>query len=264
MTEASVLTEVIGATLRITLNRPDKRNPLDPDTRDLFGKAVLQARDDDAIRAVVITGAGGCFSAGGDIAAMSAERRPAFASRARIKRMHHWMAEFINLEKPVIAAVDGYAFGAGFNLALAADFVLGTPTTRFCSVFPRIGLVPDLAGMFLLPRVVGLMRAKEIAFTTRVIEPQEALRLGILYAVHPSEQVQDEALALAANFHNAPPDAIGITKVIMNQSFNLDQRALMELESAAQGMAMESEYYADAARRFLHKEPPRFTWGKKK
>ncbi|TXI80179.1 MAG: enoyl-CoA hydratase/isomerase family protein, partial [Cupriavidus sp.] len=141
-----VLRERRGATLLITLNRPERRNAFDLEVRQSLAEAVLQARDDDTVKAVVITGAQGVFCAGGDLKSLSEAKRPVYKDRDRIRRLHTWFHELVNLEKPVIAAVDGPAFGAGFNLALACDFILGTPGARFCAVFGRIGLVPDLGG----------------------------------------------------------------------------------------------------------------------
>lgn len=172
--DAPLLQARHGATLLLTLNRPAQRNALDIDMREALAAAVAEARDDETIKAVVLTGAGGAFCAGGDLKSLTSEARPPIADRERIRRLHRWFRELVNLEKPVIAAVPGPAFGAGFNLALAADFLLGTPGTRFCSVFARLGVVPDLGGMFLLPRIVGLQREKEIAFSGRGIGAEEA------------------------------------------------------------------------------------------
>ena len=258
----SVLTARHGATLLVTLNRPEQRNALDLDMRQALGEAVFAARDDASIKAVVITGAGGAFCSGGDLKSLSEEQRPVFADRERIRRLHRWFRELVNLEKPVIAAVDGVAFGAGFNLALACDFILGTPATRFCSVFARIGLVPDLGGFFLLPRIVGLQRAKELVFSARELDAEEALRWGILHAIHPAERLQDEALALAASFEQAPTEAIGIAKNVLNRSFNLDQDTLSELEASAQALALHTDYHRDAAARFINKQPLAFRWKK--
>jgi 2-(1,2-epoxy-1,2-dihydrophenyl)acetyl-CoA isomerase len=162
-----VLRERHGATLVIRINRPDRRNAFDLEVREGIAQAVYEARDDDSVRAVIITGVDGIFCAGGDLKSLSEAKRPVFKDRDRIRRLHTWFRELVNLEKPVIAAVDGPAFGAGFNLALACDFVLATPRARFCAVFGRIGLVPDLGGFFLLPRIVGLQRAKDLVFSAR-------------------------------------------------------------------------------------------------
>ena len=171
-----VLTERHGATLLIRINRPERRNAFDLEVRAGLAQAIFQAKDDDSVRAVVITGTDGVFCAGGDLKALSEAKRPVFKDRDRIRRLHTWFRELIHLEKPVIAAVDGPAFGAGFNLALACDFVLATPRARFCAVFGRIGLVPDLGGFFLLPRIVGLQRAKDLVFSAREMDGDEAKR----------------------------------------------------------------------------------------
>lgn len=260
MSEPSVLVEMRDGTALVTLNRPARRNALDLAMRDGLAAAVDRVRDDDAIKAIVITGASGTFCAGGDLKALRERDRNPSAGRDRIRRLHRWFHELVNLEKPVVAAVDGAAYGAGFNLALAADFILCSPQARFCQVFGRVGLVPDLGGFFLLPRIVGLQRAKELVFSAREIGPEEALSLGIVYAIRPAETLTNEALALAERFHQAPTGAIGMAKNILNQSFHLDQRALAELEAYAQAVALSSDYAEAAMARFLAKAPPLFDW----
>lgn len=253
-----VLRERHGATLIIRINRPERRNAFDLEVRQGIADAVFAARDDDAVRAVVITGADGVFCAGGDLKSLSEAKRPVFKDRERIRRLHPWFRELVNLEKPVIAAVDGPAFGAGFNLALAADFIIGTPRTRFCAVFGRIGLVPDLGGFFLLPRVVGLQRAKDLVFSAREVGAEEAERLGIMIRTVPPEQLMAEALALAERYHHASTEALGIAKNILNRSFNLDQDTLAELESSAQALALHTAYHDEAVANFLAKRPLAF------
>jgi 2-(1,2-epoxy-1,2-dihydrophenyl)acetyl-CoA isomerase len=253
-----VLRERYGATLVIRLNRPDRRNAFDLEMRQGIADAVIEARDDDSVRAVVITGTDGVFCAGGDLKSLSEQKRPVFKDRDRIRRLHLWFRELVNLEKPVIAAVDGPAFGAGFNLALACDFIIGTPRTRFCAVLARIGLVPDLGGFFLLPRIVGLQRAKDLVFSAREVEAQEALNLGILFRIVESDQLMSDALALAERYHHASTEGLGIAKNILNRSFNLDQDTLAELESSAQALAMHTSYHDEAVANFLNKQPLRF------
>lgn len=253
-----VLRERHGATFVIRLNRPERRNAFDLEVRQGLAEAVYEARDDDSIRAVVITGAEGIFCAGGDLKSLSEGKRPIFRDRERIRRLHIWFRELVNLEKPVIAAVDGPAFGAGFNLALACDFILGTPRTRFCAVFGRIGLVPDLGGFFLLPRIVGLQRAKDIVFSAREVGAEEAQRLGILYDIVPPEQLMVQALAMAERYHHASTDALGMAKNVLNRAFNLDQDTLAELEANAQAVAIHSDYHDQAVANFLNKRPLAF------
>jgi 2-(1,2-epoxy-1,2-dihydrophenyl)acetyl-CoA isomerase len=260
MTEPAVLVEMHGATALITLNRPQRRNALDTEMRDGMRRAVEQVRDDAAVRAVVLYGAGGAFCAGGDLRAMAADKPPAAANRERIRALHLWFRDLVNLEKPVVAAVDGPAFGAGFNLALAADFILCSREASFCAAFAKVGLVPDLAGLYLLPRILGLQRAKEIVFSARTIDAAEAMRLGIAYAVRPAAGLVEDAIGLAARFHAASPEALAMAKAILNQSFHLDQHAMAELEAFAQAVCMDSAYHRTAIARFLAKEPLRFDW----
>ena len=249
-----------GGTLLVTLNRPEKRNAFDIDMRAAIAEAIFTARDTREVKAMVLTGSGGYFCAGGDLKSLRGEERSIHADRDRIRRLHPWFRELVNLEKPVIAAVEGPAFGAGFNLALACDFILGTPDAHFCAVFARIGLVPDLGGFYLLPRIVGLQRAKELVFSAREVGAEEAQRLGILYAIHPADALLAEALALAARFEHASTEALGMAKNILNRSFNLDQDTLAELESFAQPLARHTDYHKDAVTRFLGKKPLAFRW----
>lgn len=256
-----ILRERHGATMLIRINRPERRNAFDLEVREGLAEAIFEARDDDSVRAVVIAGTAGVFCAGGDLKSLSEAKRPVFKDRDRIRRLHLWFRELVNLEKPVIAAVDGPAFGAGFNLALACDFVLATPKARFCAVFGRIGLVPDLGGFFLLPRIVGLQRAKDLVFSAREVGVEEAQALGIVMQIVPADQLEQQALALASRYHNASTDALGIAKNILNRSFNLDQDTLAELESNAQALALHTAYHDEAVSNFLQKRPLKFKGG---
>ena len=256
-----------GSTAVLTMNRPEARNALDQSMREEFTRLVPQIRDDRAIKAVVLTGAGGHFCAGGDIKSMQATvagKQDVFDSRNRMLGLHRWFDELLDLEKPVITAVQGSAFGAGLSLALAGDFVLAAPSAKFCCVFAKIGFVPDLGAMHLLPRLVGLQTAKELAFTARTVDAAEAKQLGMVYdIVDDAAALTEAARALAQRFGQASTAAIGMAKTIMNQSFDSDARTIAELESYAQAMCRGSAYHQDAVQRFKAKEPLRFDWDKK-
>ncbi len=254
-----------GSTAVLTMNRPAARNALDIELRNAFAGTIPKVRDDDSIRAVVITGAGGHFCAGGDIRAMSSGSNDIFEGRTRITSMQRWFDEIIDLEKPVIAAVEGVAFGAGLSMALAADFVLASPQATFCAVFARIGYVPDMGGMYLLPRAVGLSRAKELAFSARVVKADEAANIGIVHrVVEQGSPVLDEAIKLAANFEHAPMGAIGIVKNVMNHAFESDRRTVYAQEAMAQALCRESAFHQQAKERFLTKQPPLYQWPEEK
>jgi len=255
-----------GATAVLTMNRPAARNALDLELRSAFAELLPRVRDDDAVRAVVLTGAGGHFCAGGDIRAMGGGQggTDVFEGRNRILAMQRWFDELVDLEKPVVAAVDGVAYGAGLSLALAADFVLASPRASFCAVFARIGYVPDMGGMYLLPRAVGLSRAKELAFSARVVDAREAQALGIAQRVVEGGTVLDAALELATRFEHAPAGALGIVKSVMNRAFESDRRTVYLQEAMAQSLCRESAFHQEAARRFLDKQPPLYQWPQEK
>jgi 2-(1,2-epoxy-1,2-dihydrophenyl)acetyl-CoA isomerase len=259
MNEAIVL-DRHGSTAVLRLNRPERRNAFDLEMRQALADAVAEVRDDAGVRVVVLTGTGGAFCAGGDLKALSDQKRTIAADRDRIRRLHLWFRELVSLEKPVIAAVDGPAYGAGFNLALACDFIVATPQARFCAVFGRIGLVPDLGGFFLLPRIVGLQRAKELVFSAREVDVQEARALGIVAEVVPTDGLMARAMEIARRFEAASPEAIGMAKGILNRSFNLDYDTLAELEAYSQAMAIQSDYHREAVSAFLGKRPLKFRW----
>ena len=244
----------------ITFTRPRVRHALDITMRNEIAALLPAICDDESLRALVIIGSGGAFCAGGDLKSLSSEERTIEASRERITRLHTWFAELSNLELPVIAAVDGPAYGAGMNLALCADFVLASKRARFCAVFGRIGLVPDLGGFFLLPRIVGLQRAKELVLTARSVGAEEAKDLGFVLEIHEPEELMEAAIRMAKRFGKSSRVATGQAKAILNQSFHTDQRALADMEAWAQAVCLGSEYHKAAVRRFLDKQPLEFDW----
>lgn len=244
----------------LTLARPERRNAIDMVMREELRAAISVVSRDDAVRACVLSGDGGSFCAGGDIAAMR-DRQPGIeAARARMRDIEETVLAFHTLEKPLVAAVDGPAYGAGFGLAMAADFVLATPRAAFCASFGRIGLSPDFGLHFALPRLVGLARAKEIVFSARDIGAAEALDLGLVYRIVPEDALAAEAEALARRFLAASPTALALSKRLLNQSHSLDIRQVVEAETASQAICLDSAYHAEAARRFLAREPALLQW----
>ncbi|MGH8815989.1 enoyl-CoA hydratase/isomerase family protein [Achromobacter pestifer] len=250
-----------GATAVLSMDRPSQRNALTMEMREAFDRALREVRDDDTIKAVVLTGSGGHFCAGGDIKSLSqahAEGRGAFEGRDRIRHIQRWFDMLVDLEKPVICAVDGAAFGAGLSLALCTDYVIAERSATFCAVFARIGYVPDLLGMYLLPRAVGLPRAKELVFTARVCDADEALRLGMVQEV--SDNALNRAIEMAARFHAAPTQALGLAKTVMNRSFESTREAVYAQEAMAQALCRDSAFHREAARRFMDKQPALYQW----
>lgn len=261
----TLILDISGGIATITLNRPDARNALSDDLRrDLDGAlAAVKAGIGKDISAVILAGAGRAFCAGGDINTLKElSGGPAAEMRRRLRDSQARVNQIINLEVPTIALVDGAAAGAGFSLALACDFVLATPRARFVMSFGRIGLVPDWGALYLLPRIVGLQRAKELVFSARIVEPQEAQEMGIVYDIVVEDGAMDAARAFAARFADASTLAIGLAKNMLNRSFESDLHSLLDMEAAAQAIANASDYHRDAAARFLDKQPALFDWEK--
>lgn len=254
MTDSAVLYETIGKTALITLNRPHKRNAFEAAINQALPAALMTARDDPAVRSIVLTGAGGTFCSGFDLGSLEEGEDGTFAGRKLVLGFHEWFAGLVDLQKPVIAAVDGAAVGAGFSLALAADFMFMTPRVRLLPTFLSLGLVPDLSMLYVLPRLVGLAKAKELIFCARAVDAQQALALGLAQVVVAPEQLLDSALQFARQFDDAPPDALGLAKTLLNRSFETDRQAMTQFEACAQSLCGASRYHAEAVRRFLGKE----------
>ncbi|SEA41921.1 Enoyl-CoA hydratase [Paraburkholderia sartisoli] len=256
MSDSKILFEKDGKTAVIILNRPQRRNALDEESRQLLAAAIETAREDASIASVVLTGAGGHFCSGADLGDDGKEGEIPLLVRDALLDAHRWHAELMDLEKPVISAIDGFAVGAGLSLALGADFIVASDRARLASNFPRIGFAPDLGLMYILPRLVGLVRAREIVFSARDILADEALSIGLVQAVVPAERLRETAVDYARRFDDAPTHVLGMAKGILNHTFETDRHAMAQLETAVQGICAASSYNAEAIRRFFAKEPP--------
>lgn len=248
----------------ITLNRPEARNALSEEMRDDLDWIIadIKANLGGAVKAVLITGAGHSFCAGGDVKAMnSPSRQDVIAGRARMRRSQQRLFELLHMEAPVIAAVNGHAAGAGFGLALMADFIFAGPSTRFTCSFGRIGLMPDWGLIYTLPRAVGMQKAKDIVFTGRRVRPEEAQELGFVHTiVEKDEDLVSAASAFARRFCNASTSAIGTAKTLMSKTFESDHRTMLEFEAFGQAQLYTTTFHQDAVRRFGAKEPALFDW----
>jgi len=256
--ESTLLVEMADGVATLTLNRPRQKNALDVSMRDALREAVQQVRADRAVRAVVLRGAGADFCSGGDIRSMNVTE--AEVGRNRVDDLHGWIGMLADLDRPVVAAVDGVAYGAGFSLALLADFIVASPRARFCMPFMKVGLVPDCGALYTLPRVVGMARARDLVFSAREIGAEEARQIGAVFEIVPEEKLHARANELARGLASASPVAFGMAKRALNQSLGSDVRAMLEMESLGQGIAFTTGYHREAVRRFIAKEPPLFRW----
>lgn len=243
----------------LTLDYPRRKNALNATMRREIGEVVHRLRQDASVRVLILTGAGNDFCSGGDISAMQGEIT-AEQGRQRLAAVHGWLEDLIQLDRPVIAAVDGAAYGAGFSLALTADIVLATPRARFALPFLRLGLIPDCGVFYTLPRMIGLQRAKALMFSMRELDAEAAREHGIVMGIVPPDALAARARALAETFVQGSPVALALTKQALNASLNRDLHAMLAMEADGQGIAFATEYRKEAATRFLEKQPPRYRW----
>lgn len=249
----------------VELCDPKRRNAMSDDIKSGLAAAVDYIANTPDIRAVTITGSDGVFCAGGDLKAMFVEHQAgnlkgAEDVRPRMQSLHSWMRKLRDLPVPVIAAVNGPAYGAGLGLALTADIILASSRATFNASFCKLGAVPDGNLFYSLPRMVGLQRAKEMFYTGRTVKAEEAQRIGIAMEVLPPKDLLPRAREMARMMCDASPTAFAMTKSISNRSMELDSEALLMLEAQAQSICLTSDYMRDALDRFTRKEPPKFAF----
>jgi 2-(1,2-epoxy-1,2-dihydrophenyl)acetyl-CoA isomerase len=173
--------------------------------------------------------------------------------------MNRVILELVNFRAPTLARVDGFAVGAGCNLALACDLIIASDRARFGQVFSKIGLVPDGGGSYLLPRLVGLAKAKELVFTAEVIDAAEAFRIGLVNRVVPAGELARTVGELAGRIAAGPPKVLALAKRLLNRSASLDLAGALDLEAFSQAIAIESEDHQEGLRAFFEKRAPKFT-----
>jgi 2-(1,2-epoxy-1,2-dihydrophenyl)acetyl-CoA isomerase len=258
MGDASLILERAGAIATLTLNRPEARNALDAVMRQELAAALDELERDPAVRVLVLTGAGGHFCAGGDVKSMRERRYTAAEGRARVEVLNRLILRLVDFPRPTIASVDGFAVGAGCNLALACDLIVASDRAKFGQVFARIGLVPDGGGTWLLSRLVGLARAKELIFTADIVEAGEAARLGLVNRVVPAAALAEETRRLAERIAAGPPLALRLAKRLVNRAAASDLPDALDAEAAAQAITVTSEDHQEGLQAFFEKRAPRF------
>ncbi|MDQ1708146.1 MAG: hypothetical protein QOJ88_1357 [Pyrinomonadaceae bacterium] len=245
----------------ITLNRPEKLNALAGHMRRDLAEALETAGSERNVHVVVITGAGRAFCAGGDVAAMAQliEQRDAEEFSRLLGSARRVITAIRQMTKPVVASINGPAFGAGFNLALACDLRIASTNASFSQSFAKVGLHPDWGGTYFLPRLVTPNKACEMFFLGDAMDAAEALRLGVVnYVVEPAE-LETETRKLAERLRAAPALALGAAKqaVYMSQAAELEE--MLRYETEAQMRCFESQDCAEGLRSFLEKREPKFT-----
>ncbi len=244
-----------GAVATIRLNRPERKNATTPELWRLLAEYTAEVREDGAVRAVILTGAGTAFCAGADTGASFPKTQA--EARARMARAHGVVLSLYNMEKPVIAAVRGPAVGSGFSLALACDFLVASETARFSYAFSRIGLVGDCGALFLLAQRLDQQAAKYLAYTSKIIDAAEAKEMGVSFRTVADAELNATAEALAAELGAGPTYAIGVTKRLMQKNWATLEDFLPN-ETLAIPLMNATQDAAEGIQAIREKRPPRF------
>jgi enoyl-CoA hydratase/carnithine racemase len=256
MTYKCLLYDVKDRIATLTLNRPERLNALGDTLREDLYDAVMKSAADPNVGALVITGAGRGFCSGGDVKSMSERNQSGQVSELEEKlapKRDRVVLAMRDCPKPVIAAVNGAAAGAGMNLALACDMRIASSAAKFSQAFVKRGLHPDWGGSWFLPRVVGTAKACELIFTGDTIDAPEALRLGIVSTVVAPEELMAEAYKLARKITTGAPIAIQLAKRAIYHNQDVDLRAGLEFETFAQNVCRETEDSKEGVAAFVEK-----------
>lgn len=254
---STILVEMEETLCTLTMNRPDLRNAISETMLDDMNDFLEKAKDDPNIRALVITGAGKGFSAGADVGDWNEVYETGVESQW-VPKGQKLIKALKKFPKPVIAAVNGVAVGAGCDLALAADICYGSPQARFSQAYVKMGFSPDNGGTWLLPRIVGWRKATEMIFTGDIIDAEEAYRLGLLNYITPAEELLPQAKAMAKRLAEGPTVAITQAKALLDKSWLLDFEAELEEELKAGDICAQTEDTVEAVKAFVEKRKPNF------
>lgn len=258
MAYSTIRYEVADGVATIALNRPEVRNAFNDQMAEELQSALKSAERDAAVRGLVLTGAGAGFCAGQDLAAARAYG-PNISFREHLLRTYNpIVAKLASIEKPVIAAVNGAAAGAGFGIALACDFRYAADNAKFRMAFGGIGLAPDSGTSFFLPRFIGLGRALEMAYTNDLIDAPTALSLGLVNKVVPIDQLMPVTLETAKRLAQGPTKGFGLTKRAMIHALDAALPDVLDYEAHLQEVAGRSADYREGVAAFLEKRAPQF------
>ncbi|WP_323788373.1 enoyl-CoA hydratase-related protein [Psychroserpens sp.] len=258
MSNNSILLKIENKVAYITFNRPEVFNSFNRDMALSLQTTMDDCETNPDVRAIVLTGKGKAFCAGQDLKEVTdPDLNPGFK---KILEEHYnpIITRIRSIKKPIIAAVNGVAAGAGANIALACDIVVAHEKVSFIQAFSLIGLVPDSAGTFFLPRLIGFQKASALAMLGDKVSAEEAERLGMLYKVLPLESFEDDVNTLALKMANMPTKALGFIKELFNQSMTNTLEEQLALESKLQIQAAQSEDYAEGVAAFIGKRKPEF------
>ena len=241
----------------ITLNRPEARNALNLTIREEILDAVNDVGQDESVKVLVMTGKGKAFCGGGDVKTMGGIT--AIGGRERLRSLHRIVRAIFNLEKPIIMGINGPAMGVGLSLALLGDIIIASEEARFACSFVKVALVPDCGLMYLLPRLIGLNKAKELFFTGKVVGAGEAEKMGLVNRVVPADELGSRGMEMAEELKNSPIKCIGMIKNLTHRGLSMDFDSFLESEAMAVGVAFQTKDHHEGIQAFIDKRPARFS-----
>lgn len=254
-----IIVETRENIVKVVLNRPEVYNAL---TGLMISELAIALEDfikNDEMRVLIITGSGKAFCSGGDFKWLDEMKSNSLIKNREIGQNVRRVVMMIrSVEKPIIAAVNGDAIGGGVNLALACDLVVASENARFAQTFIKVGLIPDWGGLYFLPHLVGMAKAKELIFTGKMISAVEAERIGLINKVVPQGELDTTVLELAKELAESPPRAIGISKSLLHKSTESDIETILELEADAQPLLFTTKDCNEGIKAFFEKRKPQF------
>tara|TARA_B100001758_G_C18201959_1_gene500328 strand:- start:27 stop:797 length:771 start_codon:yes stop_codon:yes gene_type:complete len=253
-----ILFEIIDGVGKITLNRPEKFHSVIRELALELQEVLDKCQKDNNIRAVLITAQGKAFCAGQDLAEATAPNSP---NITRIIQEHYnpIIRKIRNLEKPVIAAVNGVAAGAGASIALCCDIVVAKESATFIQAFSKIGLIPDSGATYFLPRLIGMQRTAAIMMTADTITAKEAVKMGMIYKSIPEDEFENESWRLVSKLAAMPTKGIALTKRLLNASYENNLEEQLKMEENFQNIAAGTDDFQEGVNAFLKKRKPNFT-----
>lgn len=256
MSEEPVIVTRKGPIAIVRLNEPKTMNALSSTIKDGLAKDIPGLASDPEVRAIIITGTGNAFCAGGDIRNMGVRRAPEI--RKRMQGTYTWVTQILKAEKPVITAINGAAAGAGVSVALLGDIILASKSAYFMTAFSRLGACPDLGLLATLPRAIGMARAKDMLLTSRKVTAEEAWQMGLVSRVIEPDQLMAQALEAAEQLAAAPTATIGLIKRLLLKAYDPSIDEFLEQEAFAQSIAQSTEDFQAGVAAFREKRKPEF------
>jgi len=250
-----ILLDIDGSIAKITLNNPKTRNALNIDMRTELIYALRDVGENDAVKAVILTGAGDSFCSGGDLKTL--EDVTAIEARMRLRKSQEVIKSLFEMEKPIIAAINGVTAGAGVSIAVACDILIASEKAKFCVAFTKVGAVPDLGEYYFLTLRVGIPKTKELMITGDMIGSREAERIGLVNRVVSHEKLEEECFVIAKRVAKGPSQAYAMIKMALNR-WPAHLEYFLEMERSMQAVAFTSEDFREGRKAFLEKREPVF------